>query len=197
MRPLADEVEAYGTGRPLDMEYADRKIALPEGFVECPSFPVRKYHIDTNEHVNNCQYVQMALEALEEEPVVARLRVEYKKSAVCGDIIVPHEMCIRDSFKGAADCFLIFLFGVDDVHADAGAAGTGLDHQRQIVAQFLKRGVFGLGDQRSSPGSRDPGHLEDLLGGQLVHGKRTAKGIRACVADTQDINCLLYTSRCV
>ena len=90
VRPLADEVEAYGTGRPLDMEYADRKIALPEGFVECPSFPVRKYHIDTNEHVNNCQYVQMALEALEEEPVVARLRVEYKKSAVCGDIIVPH-----------------------------------------------------------------------------------------------------------
>ena len=32
-----------------------------------------------------------------------------------------------------------------------------------------------------------PGHLEDLLGGQLVHGKRTAKGIRACVADPQDI----------
>ena len=90
VRPLADEVEAYGTGRPLDMEYADRKIALPEGFVECPSFPVRKYHIDTNKHVNNCQYVQMALEALEEEPVVERLRVEYKKSAVCGDIIVPH-----------------------------------------------------------------------------------------------------------
>ena len=52
VRPLADEVEAYGTGRPLNMEYADRKIALPEGFVECPSFPVRKYHIDTNEHVN-------------------------------------------------------------------------------------------------------------------------------------------------
>ena len=76
---------------------------------------------------------------------------------------------------------------MDDVHADAGAAGTGFDHQRQIVAQLLKRGVFGLGDQRGSPGSRDTGHLEDLLGGQLVHGKRTAKGIRACVADPQDI----------
>ena len=35
-------------------------------------------------------YLKGTLEALEEEPVVARLRVEYKKSAVCGDIIVPH-----------------------------------------------------------------------------------------------------------
>ncbi len=80
MRPLAEEVEAYGTGRPLEMEYADRKIELPKGFRRMPSFPVRKYHIDTNEHVNNCQYVQMALEALDEEiQWYARLRVEYKK----------------------------------------------------------------------------------------------------------------------
>ena len=34
--------------------------------------------------------VTFLVEALEEEPVVERLRVEYKKSAVCGDIIVPH-----------------------------------------------------------------------------------------------------------
>ena len=42
--------------------YEGRKIALPEQSEAGEPFPVRKYHIDTNEHVNNCQYVQMALE---------------------------------------------------------------------------------------------------------------------------------------
>lgn len=50
---------------------------------------MRKYHIDTNEHVNNCQYVQMALEVLPEETRVRQIRVEYKKSAVLGDVIFP------------------------------------------------------------------------------------------------------------
>ena len=52
-------------------------------------FQVRKYHIDTNDHVNNCQYVQMALEVLPEEMEVSQVRAEYKKSAVYGDIILP------------------------------------------------------------------------------------------------------------
>ena len=50
---------------------------------------MRKYHIDTNEHVNNCQYVQMALEGLEKPVEVEKMRVEYKKSAVYGDVIYP------------------------------------------------------------------------------------------------------------
>ena len=65
------------------------EIRLPENLQVKPSFPVRKYHIDTNEHVNNCQYVQMALEVLPEETRVRQIRVEYKKSAVLGDVIFP------------------------------------------------------------------------------------------------------------
>ena len=53
------------------------------------TFKVRKYHIDTNEHVNNCQYVQMALEAVEKELNVHQVRVEYKRSAVYNDSILP------------------------------------------------------------------------------------------------------------
>ena len=79
----------YGSEPALEMEYEDRKIRLPENLEEKPSFPVRKYHIDTNEHVNNCQYVQMALEVLPEETRVRQIRVEYKKSAVLGDVIFP------------------------------------------------------------------------------------------------------------
>ena len=71
------------------MEYAPRKIVLPKDFEYGEAFPVRKYHIDTNEHVNNCQYVQMAMEELGGTEDIRQLRVEYKKSAVYGDMIYP------------------------------------------------------------------------------------------------------------
>lgn len=89
VRPSAEEVEPYGSGEPLEMDYQPRKIKLPESAVKKEPFAVRKYHIDTNEHVNNCQYVQMALEVLPEETRVRQIRVEYKKSAVLGDVIFP------------------------------------------------------------------------------------------------------------
>lgn len=106
VKPSAEEMAAYGVSEPLDMEILSRKIILPENTEEYPAFPVRKYHIDTNEHVNNCQYVQMAQEVLEEGEGVSRLRVEYKKSAVLHDMIVPRaarekgrtvvELCDKD-----------------------------------------------------------------------------------------------------
>lgn len=89
VRPLPEEIEAYGAEEPLDMEYAPRKISLPENWEEKEAFQVRKYHIDTNEHVNNCQYVQMALEFLPADRQFRQIRVEYKKSAVLGDVIYP------------------------------------------------------------------------------------------------------------
>lgn len=88
-RPPVQETEAYGTGEALKMDYASRKIKLPEEMEKFPGFTVRKCHIDTNEHVNNCQYVQMALETVDEDRRVRQLRAEYKRSAVCGDTIIP------------------------------------------------------------------------------------------------------------
>ena len=88
-KPGKEEVEAYGMEPPLKMEYAPRKIKLPEKAILVDTFPVRKYHIDTNNHVNNCQYVQMALEVLREDMRIRQVRVEYKKSAVYGDVILP------------------------------------------------------------------------------------------------------------
>lgn len=88
-RPSAEEINAYGEEEPLDMEYEGRKIALPEQMQDLQAFPVRRYHIDTNEHVNNCQYVQMALEMIPAEKIIRQVRVEYRKSAVYGDMIYP------------------------------------------------------------------------------------------------------------
>ena len=89
VRPAAEEVDPYGSGEPLEMDYQPRKIKLPESAVKKEPFAVRKYHIDTNEHVNNCQYVQMAMEYIEHAGDIRQVRVEYKNSAVYGDIIVP------------------------------------------------------------------------------------------------------------
>lgn len=89
VKPDVREVEAYGTGQALEMNYDSRKIEVPDRMKEFPPVPVKKYQIDTNEHVNNCQYVQMALELFNKERAVRQLRVEYRKAAVYGDIIVP------------------------------------------------------------------------------------------------------------
>ena len=68
---------------------ATKAAEMAEETDDLEAFPVRKYHIDTNEHVNNCQYVQMALEFLPDDLQIAQLRVEYKKAAVLGDMIYP------------------------------------------------------------------------------------------------------------
>lgn len=79
----------YGQAEPLEMEYAPRKIKVPDGGIEKEKFVVREYHLDTNHHVNNRQYVQMAMEFLERTAKVHELRVEYKKQAVLGDEMTP------------------------------------------------------------------------------------------------------------
>lgn len=88
-RPGVEDIQAYGIDEPIEMEYAPRKIALPKELSEQDEFPVRRYQIDTNEHVNNCQYLQMAVEVMPECERAGQIRVEYKKSAVLGDIIYP------------------------------------------------------------------------------------------------------------
>ena len=83
------DTTAYGIEEKLEMDYAPRKIVLPEEYIKEDVFYVQKHHLDTNHHVNNCQYVQMAMEMLDQERVIRQVRVEYKKSAVLGDMIVP------------------------------------------------------------------------------------------------------------
>lgn len=102
VRPSEEEINAYGEEEPLDMEYEGRKIVLPEHIKELESFPIRRYHIDTNEHVNNCQYVQMALEMIPADKIIRQVRVEYRKSAVYGDVIYP-------KLAEAVDCTIVEL----------------------------------------------------------------------------------------
>ncbi len=81
--------DGYMISPKIEMEYLPRKIAIPEGGEEKPCFTIARHHLDTNHHVNNGQYVHIALEYPEEDFVVRRLRAEYKKQAYLGDVFCP------------------------------------------------------------------------------------------------------------
>lgn len=84
-----EDVEGYGQDEKLDMEYAPRKIVLPDTREKQESFVVQKHHLDTNHHVNNCQYVCMAEDYLPEGFQICEMRAEYKQQARLGDVICP------------------------------------------------------------------------------------------------------------
>ena len=73
----------------LEMNYAPRKIVIPEKCENQESFTVQKHHLDTNHHVNNSQYVQMAMDYLPEGFQIRQMRAEYKQQARLNDIIYP------------------------------------------------------------------------------------------------------------
>ena len=91
-RPIRIPTEiskAYQLEPELPMEYESRKIALPEHMTEESPFEVQKFHLDTNQHVNNGKYILMAREYLPQDFEIKKMRAEYKKSAVYGDTIYP------------------------------------------------------------------------------------------------------------
>ena len=108
----------YGTEPRIEMEYLPRKIALPglgitengsterkaqeavgtegktqeafstEGKIQ-EAFKIERHHLDTNHHVNNGQYIDMAVQYLPQDAQVTRVRAEYKMQAHLGDEMVP------------------------------------------------------------------------------------------------------------
>jgi len=84
-----DDISGYVSEEKFDMEYAPRKIVIPENLTAFDGFPVIRSNIDTNNHVNNGQYIKMAEEFLPSGYRIKQMRAEYRMSAVLGDIIVP------------------------------------------------------------------------------------------------------------
>lgn len=96
-----EEINGYKLEERLDMDYSSRKIFLPTDMVVQEPFPVCRYHIDTNNHVNNGQYIQMAREFIPEDFTVKQIRVEYRKEAVYGAIITPKVSCVDGNYTVA------------------------------------------------------------------------------------------------
>ena len=73
-----------------EMNYRGRRIILPkqEGTV-LEAVPVMRADIDYNRHMNNANYVRIAMELLPEGFEVTDMRVEYRIAAKLGDHLTP------------------------------------------------------------------------------------------------------------
>lgn len=103
---LAAFLDHDGFEPALNMNAPQRRIHLPKDAIAIDAAPVRvaTTHIDTNHHVNNAQYVGMAIDALLEYPPAQRAQqalvnrsedspvtvdVQYSRAATRGQTIYP------------------------------------------------------------------------------------------------------------
>lgn len=99
--------KTYPVDDPFPMETAPRKIVFPGDFNEiamcAESFKVNYSALDTNGHVNNCEYIRYAIDSLPSDLLknfnIKQLRVDYKNAAHLGDVITPRVAYKEDSKK--------------------------------------------------------------------------------------------------
>ncbi|MDO4438536.1 MAG: thioesterase [Eubacteriales bacterium] len=88
-RPDKSETELYlleNKGPELNLEPFERKLKISELGELKNKIKVTKHFLDSNNHVNNARYVEMAADAaMIEHPV--EIKVEYRKAAVLNDDI--------------------------------------------------------------------------------------------------------------
>lgn len=97
---IPQDQNVYLTGeKRLDMPAMQRRLSVSGPSVDAPALTVSEQHLDSNRHVNNAQYIGMALNALAASPDAVSLAVpvkstsicvQYKRQALLGDVIVPH-----------------------------------------------------------------------------------------------------------
>lgn len=85
----AELLAAYELSDKIDMDYKPRKIAVQGEAKILESYQVLPTQIDSNHHMNNAEYVNLAVACLPEGAQIKELRVEYKVSAYLGDMIIP------------------------------------------------------------------------------------------------------------
>ena len=89
MKPTEKMLECYAPEPKLEMEYAGRKIVIPDDMQVLESFQVLRIHLDSNNHVNNSQFISMASAYIPMDKEIYQFRAEYKVQARLGDTIVP------------------------------------------------------------------------------------------------------------
>jgi acyl-ACP thioesterase len=84
-----DMVDRYEIREKLEMDYAPRKIRVPEESEAREPILITHAHLDTNHHVNNGQYVTLAMNYLPEGFEIGELRAEYRRQVFLGDTLYP------------------------------------------------------------------------------------------------------------
>ena len=81
------EIDAYPIEPAYDMEYTSRKVPVPENLKEIDQIRVCENYLDTNHHLNNGQYVRLAVNELPEGYDVSEFRAEFALAARMNDIL--------------------------------------------------------------------------------------------------------------
>ena len=85
--------QAYTIEPKLDMTYSSRKVLLPQGdateLEKRDPIVIQPHHLDSNNHVNNGQYVKLAMSQIGDPGNIRSLRIDYRRQAKLGDTIVP------------------------------------------------------------------------------------------------------------
>ena len=90
VRVREEDTAPYGTPGPkLDLGKVPKRIILPGEYEEREPVAVLRHHLDSNHHVNNAQYIEMACELIPPYLTVREIRAEYRKAAVLGDVLYP------------------------------------------------------------------------------------------------------------
>lgn len=89
-KPDEKMLEGYKLEPKLPMEYAPRRIKVPENSTLGEAIVIKSHHLDTNQHVNNGQFIRIAMDSLEQNFHIIQLRAEYKKQVLLGDILTPY-----------------------------------------------------------------------------------------------------------
>ncbi len=74
-----------------EMNYLERRIILPKEVEtkEHPAIPVLRNDIDYNHHMNNANYVRIAMELLPKDFPIKNMRIEFRLAAKMGDELTP------------------------------------------------------------------------------------------------------------
>lgn len=93
-----EEILPYlGNEKKLEMqEEVSKKIEHIEGGEYLSPIIVQKHHLDTNNHVNNAMYIDMAKDLIDSKIKLSGISVKYKKMALLNDKIYPYILEMED-----------------------------------------------------------------------------------------------------
>ena len=83
---------SYVTEPKLEMDYAPRKIKVSGEYQEGTPILIQYHHLDSNGHVNNAKYPQIALDAVQAIQGYCyplQMRVDYRKETKLGETVIP------------------------------------------------------------------------------------------------------------
>ena len=82
-------IQKYVLSPKLDMNYASRKITVTGNSIRREPIVVKQHHLDTNHHVNNQQFIDMAMDFLPNDFIVGPVRGEYRRPGFLNDVLIP------------------------------------------------------------------------------------------------------------